>query len=64
MRTNAIRVMLVLALVSALAVMVASAQKSGGPLSGTSWQLVKFQGPDGQTFAPEDNVKVHDHVWP
>lgn len=37
----------------------ASAQKSssGNPLSGTSWQLVKFQGPDERTFAPDDKAK-------
>ena len=34
-------------------------QKStgGNQLSGTSWQLVKFQGPDEQTFAPDDKSK-------
>ncbi len=37
----------------------ASGQKSGArnPLSGTSWQLVKFQGPDERTFAPDDKSK-------
>ena len=30
--------------------------KSGNPLSGTSWQLVKFQGPD-DTFTPDDKSK-------
>ena len=58
MGTNAIRMMLALAIISALVVTFASAQKSGGnPLSGTSWQLVKFQGPDEQTFAPDDKSK-------
>jgi heat shock protein HslJ len=35
------------------------AQKSGGgnPLSGTSWQLVKFYGPDDSTVAPDDKSK-------
>jgi hypothetical protein len=44
---------------------VARAQKSSGgnPLSGTSWQLVKFQGPDESTFAPDDRSK-YTHVWP
>jgi heat shock protein HslJ len=34
-------------------------QKStgGNPLTGTSWQLVKFQGPDERTFTPEDRSK-------
>lgn len=37
----------------------AAGQKSGSgnPLSGTSWQLVKFQGPDERTFAPDDRSK-------
>ncbi len=41
------------------AVTFAEAQKSSGgnPLSGTSWQLVKFQGPDERTFAPDDKSK-------
>ena len=29
----------------------------GNSLSGTSWQLVKFQGPDEQTFTPDDKSK-------
>lgn len=29
----------------------------GNTLSGTSWQLVKFQGPDERTFAPDDKSK-------
>lgn len=46
-----------LAIVSA--VTFAGAQKStgGNPLSGTSWQLVKFQGPDERTIAPDDKSK-------
>lgn len=32
------------------------AQKSSA-LSGTSWQLVKFQGPDERTFTPDDKSK-------
>ena len=37
----------------------ANAQKSSGgnPLSGTSWQLVKFQGPDERVFTPDDKSK-------
>ncbi len=30
---------------------------AGNPLSGTSWQLVKFQGPDERVFAPDDKSK-------
>lgn len=60
MRKIAIRNVLVLALATLTsAVTFASGQKStaGNPLSGTSWQLVKFQGPDEQTFAPDDKSK-------
>jgi heat shock protein HslJ len=41
------------------AAITAGSQKStgGNPLSGTSWQLVKFQGPDEQTFTPDDKSK-------
>ena len=37
----------------------AAQTKAGGgnTLSGTSWQLVKFQGPDERTFAPDDKSK-------
>ena len=37
----------------------AGGQKSTGtsPLSGTSWQLVRFQGPDERTFTPDDKSK-------
>ena len=37
----------------------AGEQKSprGNPLTGTSWQLVKFQGPDERTFTPDDKSK-------
>lgn len=61
MRTNAMRVMLALASVaiSTSTHTFAGAQKSSGgnPLSGTSWQLVKFQGPDETTFTPDDKSK-------
>jgi heat shock protein HslJ len=30
---------------------------SANPLRGTSWQLVKFQGPDERTFSPDDKSK-------
>jgi heat shock protein HslJ len=37
----------------------AGGQKANGgnPLSGTSWQLVKFQAPDESTHAPDDKSK-------
>jgi len=36
----------------------AAAQSPGAkPLNGTSWQLVRFQGPDERTFAPDDKSK-------
>jgi heat shock protein HslJ len=35
----------------------AGAQRSSGALSGTAWQLVKFQGPDERTFTPDDKSK-------
>ena|SRR5215510_11952498 len=56
MRTNAILVLASLAITS---VTFANAQKpsGGNPLSGTSWRLVKFQGPDERTFAPDDKSK-------
>ena len=65
MTTNTIRVVLALASVAIASAALSSpitfagAQKStgGNPLSGTSWQLVKFQGPDEQTFAPDDKSK-------
>ena len=54
MRTNVIAVIL---LFSSIA-MAGFAQKGGGnPLSGTTWQLVKFQGSDERTFAPDDKSK-------
>jgi heat shock protein HslJ len=52
--------MLVLVSVAIIsASLTAGGQRSAGgnPLSGTSWQLVKFQGPDEQTFAPDDKSK-------
>ena len=52
--------MLVLASVimtSALAFAGGQKSSAGNPLSGTSWQLVKFQGPDEQTFTPNDKSK-------
>jgi heat shock protein HslJ len=54
------RIMLVLASVvvtSALAFAGGQKSSGGSPLSGTSWQLVKFQGPDEQTVTPDDKSK-------
>jgi heat shock protein HslJ len=54
------RMMLVLvsvAIVSASLTVGGQKSPGGNPLSGTSWQLVKFQGPDEQTFAPDDKSK-------
>ena len=63
MKTNAIRMSLALAIGAIIASSFSSAfaglQKSSGknPLSGTTWQLVKFQGPDERTFSPDDRSK-------
>jgi heat shock protein HslJ len=55
------RVMLALAGValSSVSLLSARGQKStgGNVLSGTTWQLVKFQGPDERTFAPDNKSK-------
>ena len=42
---------------SALTVAGRQWASGGNPLSGTSWQLVKFQAPDDTTFAPDDKSK-------
>ena len=49
----------VVVVVTCLTSVVVQAQKSSGisALSGTSWQLVKFQGPDERTFSPDDKSK-------
>lgn len=54
-----IRMMLALASVAIIAASVAAVQKSSGgnQLSGTSWQLVKFQSSDERTFQPDDKSK-------
>jgi para-nitrobenzyl esterase len=63
MNTNAFRMILASAAVALVATCLTSvvvhAQKSSSSsvLNGTSWQLVKFQGPDEQTFSPEDKSK-------
>ena len=63
MKTNAFRMIFASASVAIVAICITSilvqAQKSSGSsaLSGTSWQLVKFQGPDERTFSPDDKSK-------
>ena len=65
MKTNPFRKILGFAIGAIFAASLTSAvafaglQKSSGknPLSGTSWQLVKFQGPDERTFSPDDRSK-------
>lgn len=42
---------------SGLTSTITFAQKSSNPLSGTSWQLVKFQAPDESTYTPDDKSK-------
>jgi len=50
--------MFVLASVGILAAsMTAVGQRSSNPLSGTSWQLVKFQAPDETTVVPDDKSR-------
>ncbi|HEX3251751.1 MAG TPA: META domain-containing protein [Pyrinomonadaceae bacterium] len=54
------RIRMVLAsilVISAVTFAVAQKSSGGNPLSGTSWRLVKFQGPDERTFAPDDKSK-------
>ena len=62
MKTNLSRMNLafvILAITSSAVITSAVGQRSGGgnPLSGTSWQLVKFQGPDERIFTPDDKSK-------
>lgn len=65
MSTNVIRATLALASaaivstsLSSIATVAGGQKSSGGnSLSGTSWQLVKFQGPDERTFTPDDKSK-------
>lgn len=49
---------LILSLTLFIHTAAAQTKSSGGnPLRGTTWQLVKFQGPDEQTFAPDNKSK-------
>jgi heat shock protein HslJ len=65
MKTTTIGVILALAIVtiafasprSALTFSTGQRSSGGSPLSGTSWQLVKFQGPDERIFTPDDKTK-------
>src|SRR5262245_38499302 len=61
MKTKAIRAILVMANIATTSAATSSAssvQRSGGnPLTGTSWQLVKFQAPDEQTYVVGDKSK-------
>ncbi len=61
MKRNRLLVLGSVAIACSLSSVVAFAtgQRSGGgnPLNGTSWQLVKFQGPDERTFTPDDKSK-------
>lgn len=65
MRPKAMRVMSVLMIVAIIAASLTSAVTStrsqesnvANPLNGTSWQLVKFKGPDERTFSPDDKSK-------
>ena len=62
MRTNTLRVILALAAVTTCSATTSSqltfagGQKSSG-LEGTSWQLVRLQGPDDTTSVPDDKSK-------
>jgi len=62
MKMNTIR--LAIALLGLTITIAAMSSKHGlaimqrsSELNGTSWQLVKFQGPDERTFAPDDKSK-------
>jgi heat shock protein HslJ len=58
MKTKTMRVLLALASVAALcSFAVAQRSSATNPLSGTSWQLVKFQAPDERTVTPDDKSK-------
>ena len=51
------KLMLVLLTVAIMSVLGAQKSSGANPLSGTSWQLVKFQGPDERVFTPDDKAK-------
>jgi para-nitrobenzyl esterase len=51
------KILLALIIVLAGACAQTSQQKSATGLGGTSWQLVKFQGSDGEVLTPDDKAK-------
>jgi heat shock protein HslJ len=57
MGSKPVHVLLVLAIIAASTFAGAQKSSSGNPLRGTSWQLVKFQGPDETTHTPDDKSK-------
>lgn len=59
MKAKTFRVLVALASVAITSATFAARQKSGSgnPLVGTSWQLVKFQGPDERMHTPDDKSK-------
>ena len=57
MRSRTIHVLLMLAIIAASTFAGAQKSSGGNPLRGTSWQLVKFQGPDENTHTPTDKSK-------
>jgi heat shock protein HslJ len=60
MKTNTIRVMLARASFVIMSASITSAltvANAQNPLSGTSWQLVKFQAPDERVITPDDKSK-------
>ena len=59
MRMNVIRMILAVASVAVISATFANGQQSSSrnSLSGTSWQLVKFQGPDERTVTVDDKSK-------
>lgn len=52
-----LRVMLVLLSIAITPAFGGQKSSPANPLSGTSWQLVKFQGPDERVFTPDDKSK-------
>ena len=57
MKISRTRIAVTIVAIASAASMLTFAQKSGSPLSGTSWQLVKFQAPDESTYSPDDKSK-------
>ena len=54
--TNRISLALLIVAISS-SVAVPQGSSRGNPLSGTTWQLVKFQGPDESIHTPDDKSK-------